>query len=398
MRQVIQGGSRSSVRPQLFHLLSIMALLLSAAVNAGAGVPIDEAAKALPDKIETFQALGPAQTPAPDPFEKMTGEVGAISSASRIYGENKKPFFLAALIRTRTDSGAYALLTRLPSGNSEMKIDVVGIASFISPNHIVFCKGTNLVQVEHTAGSSATQEQLLLFARAFAATLEAGDDELPVLVKHLPEWQTKIDRATYAVSLESLKSIVPNQQALLESISFEGETEAVAANYGPSQLVIVEFATPQLAGDNDRRITPKIEELRGQGQSVPAYRRVGNYSVFVFNAPDEQTANQLIDQVKYEKVVRWLGDNPNWYEKAVREWAQTSAGVFMAVLKSSGLSMLICLGIGGTIGVLLFRRRRALQNHAAIYSDAGGMVRLDLEEVTAISDSARLLSEGTRKH
>src|SRR6266852_2587216 len=80
------------------------------------------------------------------------------------------------------------------------------------------------------------------------------------------------------------------------------QSTTVVSNYGPSQLVIVEFTTPQFASDNDRRITAKIHELKNQGQPVPtAYRRVGNYSVFVFNAPDEQTAKQLIDQVKYQQ-------------------------------------------------------------------------------------------------
>jgi len=70
----------------------------------------------------------------------------------------------------------------------------------------------------------------------------------------------------------------------------------------PSQLVIAEFTTPQLASDNDRRIIEKIHQLLERRKTVAGRhnRRVGNYSVFVFNAPNEQSANQLIDQVQYE--------------------------------------------------------------------------------------------------
>ena len=69
----------------------------------------------------------------------------------------------------------------------------------------------------------------------------------------------------------------------------------------------------------------------------------------------------------------------------------------IAVLESSGLSVLLCLGIGGLFGALLFRRRRARQRQADAYSDAGGMVRLNLDEVTEGSDTGRLL-EGSNKH
>jgi len=180
----------------------------------------------------------------------------------------------------------------------------------------------------------------------------------------------------------------------VKEVTFEGGTEAVTANYGQSQLLIVEFNTPQFSVDNDQRITARIQELRDQGQPVPtAYRRVGNYSVFVFNAPDEKSANDLIDQVKYEQVVQWLGDDPHLYEKLQRYLAQTSAGVLIAVVKSSGLSLILCLGIGALIGVLLFRHRRA--QRAAAYSDAGGTVRLNLDELTGPRDTGRLLGPAT---
>ena len=116
---------------------------------------------------------------------------------------------------------------------------------------------------------------------------------------------------------------------------------------------------------------------------------MGNYSVFVFNAPDEKTANALVEQVKYEQVVQWLGDDPHLYERLQRYLTQTSAGVLVAVLKSSGLSLILCLAIGGLIGTMLFRHRRAQK--AAAYSDAGGSIRLNLDELTEPVKTGRLL-------
>lgn len=163
-------------------------------------------------------------------------------------------------------------------------------------------------------------------------------------------------------------------------------------------MVIVEFTTPQLAGDNDRRIIEKVHELWNQGQPAPtAYRRVGNYSVFVFNAPNEQTANQLIDQVKYEQVVQWLGDNPNWLKKAQKEYTETTLGVLVTVVKTSGLAAVLCFGIGGFIGAMLFARRRAQQAAAEAYSDAGGMMRLNLDEMSVELDRGKLIGSGPDK-
>lgn len=368
------------------------------AIDGRSAITIDGAAKNLPDRIESFRAIGPAQFPTVGIFELIPPDaVGGVSHAVRAYRDDKGFTFTIDLVRTQTDSGAYALLTRLADG-SEVKPGVVGTAGMVSPNLITFFRGTSVVQIRSEKSESVNQERLLQFARSFAAGLESGEDDLPVLVKHLPNWETAQPAAKYAVSLEGLRAIVTNQQTLLEAISFDGDTEAVAAYYGQSQLLIVEFSTPQFSVDNDRQISARINELRAQKQPGPtAYRRVGNYSVFVFNAPDEKTANELIDQVKYEKVVQWLGDNPHWYEKAVREWAQTSAGVMMAVLKSSGLSLIACLALGGAIGALMFRRRRALQKEATLYSDAGGMVRLNLDEMTGEVDPARLLTDGTKR-
>jgi hypothetical protein len=215
------------------------------------------------------------------------------------------------------------------------------------------------------------------------------DEDIPVLVQHLPNWESVQKQAKYVVTLDDLKRIVPDQP-VLDAVSFDGGTEAVAAIYGKSQLAIVEFSTPQFSIDNDQRIASKIQELKAQSQTAPtAYRRVGNYSVFVFNGTDEASANQLIDQVQYQKTVQWLGEDPHLYQKLQRYFTETSAGVLVAVLKSSGLSLIACLAIGGLFGFLLFRQRRA--QSAATYSDAGGSVRLNLDQLTDTHNHSRLL-------
>jgi hypothetical protein len=381
----------------LTRQILIVSMLFAVTAVVSAEVTIGQAAKLLPDKIESFRAIGLAQMPMRGIFELVSPEeVGAVSSAVRTYQGQQNSTFNIYVVHTSTESGAYALLTRIAGeGKENIKTGVVGTGAILTANGIDFYKGGNLVQVSGGDKSPVSPDELLQMARVFAASLPSGDEDIPVLVKHLPNPQTMSIGSIYAVTLNGLKSVVPNQPAL-DALTFEGGTEAVAAHYGQSQLVIVEFTTPQFSIDNDQRVTGKIQELKGQGQPVPtAYRRVGNYSVFVFNAPDEKSANQLIDQVKYEQVVQWLGDDPHLYERLQRYFAQTSAGVLVSVVKGSGLSLILCLGIGALIGTLLFRHRRAQK--AAAYSDAGGSVRLNLDELTSTVKSERLLGSSTTK-
>jgi len=181
---------------------------------------------------------------------------------------------------------------------------------------------------------------------------------------------------------------------VLDAVQGGGNADAALATSGPSKILIVEFNTPQLATENDKRIIARIQELWRLGQPAPtAYRRVGNYSVFVFDAPDEQTAKRLIDEVKYEQVVQWLGDNPNILREAEKQYVNTTLGVLVAVLKASGYAFVLCLGVGGLIGGLLFSYRRSQQKAATAYSDAGGMLRLNLDELTAETNPSRLLQD-----
>jgi len=370
-------------------------MLFVTSVAVSAEVTLGEAAKLLPDKTGSFHAVGPAKMPGHGIFELVNADdVGAVSDAERTYQDERAGVFVVHLVHLNTESGAYALLTRIADeAKEDVRTGAVGTAAIVTSSQISFYKGANLVQVSGN-NTPAAQDALLEMARALAASLPSGDDDIPVLVKHLPGFQRTPGVAPYAITLNALKNIVP-AQPVLEVLDFTGGTEAVAANYGQPQLVIVEFTTPQFSVDNDQRIITKIQELKGQGQPVPsAYRRVGNYSVFVFNAADEKAANQLIDQVKYEQVVQWLGEDPHLYERLQRYFAQTSAGVLTSVLKGSGLSLILCIGVGAIIGALLFRHRRAQK--AAAFSDFGGAVRLNLDELTGKTNSDKLLGSGPK--
>ncbi|MDQ6653280.1 MAG: hypothetical protein M3Y84_11100 [Acidobacteriota bacterium] len=389
----------------------IVLLLMACAPVATAEPPSAQLSKMLPNKIGEFH-----QVPSMRPLV-MLGKEGLINpSTFRVMADpGKSPFvggevdYVSAggekltieILRLRGESDAYSLLSLVAykmreTEPAEISLGGVGTASVISSRQVALCKGSTFLRVTDANPNPSSSAAALTLARLFADQLDGGEGEIPVLVKHLPGWENAQPRVLYAVNQNTLKTEFSNQ-SVFEAVSFEGGAEAVVGNYAPQQLAIIEFNTASLATDNDQRITAKIHELQTQGQPVPsAYRRVGNYSVFVLDAPSQETANRLIDQVKYQQVVQWLGDDPYLYERATREFTETTLGVFVAVVKASGLALVTCFAIGGLFGAILFSRRRAQQRTVEAYSDAGGMVRLNLDEMTPRSDPTRLLGRGNQ--
>lgn len=329
-------------------------------------------------KVKTEKELSTAGilVPKAPPLESDLAEYAASN------GER----FRVELIRFHREGEAYEFFSLLAAGEREKEPsleigNVVGIADFSTRDQLTFFKGDHLIRVTSEKPVPNSQN-LSALAQSISDTLEKGDGDIPVLIEHLPNPDQAQKTAVYLNSFGNIEWLV-QRQPVLTAVNGDGNADAALATIGSSKVLLIEFNTPQLATENDRRIVSRIQELWKLGQPAPsAYRRVGNYSVFVFDAPDEQTAKQLIDQVKYEQVVSWLGDNPNIWRQAEERYIDTTLGVLVSVLKASGYALVGCLGIGGLIGALLFNYRRSHQKAVTAYSDAGGMMRLNLDELT----------------
>ena len=370
------------------RVVAVLTLSLFAVGGAAAQVlPAEPAAKILSDKVSDYRAVG-----RPEEYDRaMLADAiernQLTSEASRHYTAKDGKRFKVSVQSTASDSAAYSLLTEAriraeSSGNEGKTKDAsVGTASFSfddgAGGDVSFYKGRAYVTVRGV-DKSVDPGAVISFAKAFAEMLDAGGGEMPVLVKHLPNWQN-VRLPLYAVNVETLKHQF-GENSVFSAVSFAAGAEAVSADYGNQHLVLIEFNTPQAATEQNEKITARIQELRSQGQPAPTgYRRVGNYAVFVFDAPNEQAANQLIDQVKYEQLVQWLGENPFSYERATREFTETTLGVFVSVVKASGLALITCLAVGGFCGALLFSLRRSQQRNKDAYVDSDAMLRLNLD-------------------
>lgn len=369
---------------------------------AGQNIPTDPAAKLLPDTLGDFRASDSTEVERQSLASHQRSSIR--SAARRVYASKEGRRFSVVLMAMASDSAAYAELTqnrRLAEhvGKSDKLANAdVGTEGFsrsgsTADTYLIFFKGPTFIGVRDESNAPELQS-LTDFSKSLAATLDKGVGEIPVLVKHLPSWETQQQHVLYAVNKEALQEAFTNQ-AVLDALSFEGGAEAAIADYGPPKLVVVEFNTASLATDNDQRIKAKLQEVGSQGLPLPtAYRRVGNYAVFVFDAPSAEAANNLIDQVKYQQVVQWLGQNPFAYEQATREFTETTLGVLVSVVQTSGLALVGCLAVGGVFGALLFRSRRAQQKSREAYADSDAMLRLNLDELTPESDPERLIGPG----
>lgn len=363
----------------------LLGLVGSATADTTSSGPV----RLLPATIGKFRQITLANQ-TPQPYPPSTAEPLAMQIAE--YAGSNGSRVSITIVRFRQDFQAFERLTAAAAEKDHSGLTrEVGTAGYVTNSQIVFFKGPNFVRVKNLKPDSVNLKDL---ADGLSLTLDNGEGDIPALVKHLPDPDNALKDVIYLNSITDLRGM-PFLSPVFEVVQTDGNADAVISPwYGRNRVVIVEYHTPQLATENDQRIIARIQELWKLGQPAPtAYRRVGNYSVFVFDAPDEQTAKQLIDQVKYEQVVQWLGENPNILKEAEKRYVNTTLGVLVAVLKASGYAALLCLGIGGLIGGLLFSYRRAQQKDVTAFSDAGGMLRLNLDELSAETNAARLLRE-----
>lgn len=218
----------------------------------------------------------------------------------------------------------------------------------------------------------------------------ATDEETPAVVRHLPDYETIRSRAASIKNRDDLRRIF-GAEPVLDSTNFAGGTEAAAADYDAGRLLIVEYTTPQFSVDADAAARQYLTE---NAPEAPIYfRRVGNYEVFVFGASDEAAANALIDQVKYEKTVQWLGSDPFALQRAQRAYLQRTSDVFIWTFISIVLGLGCAVLVGIFAGLMIFYIRRQKRATMHTFSDAGGMIRLNLDELTSDILPDRLLKD-----
>ena len=213
-------------------------------------------------------------------------------------------------------------------------------------------------------------------------------DGIPVLIKHLPDWENTRNRATYILNADDLRKSL-GERPVFDLIDFTGGAEAISAPYDAGKLLIVEYNSPENSIETDLQIKQKL--IQNPPNPPIFYRRIGNYNAFVFDATDESAANALLDQIKYEKTVQWLGKDPYAQARAERNYLMATGDLLISTV------LTIVLGFGSTIlmgliiGVIFFYIRGQKRSQTQLYTDAGGMTRLNIDGLTPDISPDKLL-------
>jgi hypothetical protein len=201
------------------------------------------------------------------------------------------------------------------------------------------------------------------------------EDGQPVLLKHLPDYEAVKAQAQFVTDKDALRRAAGGD-AVLELLDFSPGTEAVIAPYPQGRLVIVEYTNPQSSTEVDARIQ---QHIAATPQSPFAYRRIGNYNAFVFGVTDPVAAGALLDQVKYEKTVQWLGEDPYLLKRLERYMISTSRDIMLSTVLAIVLGLASAVVMGIVAGFIFFRVRDQKRSSRAAFSDAGGLTRLNLD-------------------
>ena len=204
-------------------------------------------------------------------------------------------------------------------------------------------------------------------------------DGVPVLLKHLPEWESVKNNAKFAVSTADLQAAL-GERPVFDLIEFTGGTEAATAPYSQGKLLIVEYTSPQTATDADAKFVARLTQTP---QNPPIiYRRIGNYSAFVFDAADRTGANELLDRVQYEKTIQWLGEDPFLYQKLERYFIHTTRDIFISTVLWIIMGFGLSIATGVLAGFIYYRYREQERAARTAFSDAGGLTRLNLDDLS----------------
>jgi len=336
-------------------------------------------------------------------------EYKVISAASREYARVRVDVF-----HTQNQFAAFGLFSLVAGAAKDQPApEETGQGSARLNGEMVFWKGNFFVRLRDSAvrpsrAASAAQEAL---ARAIAGAivLPGASVKYPPLLDSLPTASMMPGTERYFLGPESLNADLKHGR---EMFDFVGETEAATAEYkqdrglnggtaqaatpnqpaigtrsgpmpgsavstsnSPVKLVVVECHTPEFATDELARVTGYISSLPEIEQQHIVFKRTGNYIVAAVNVSNREFGEGLINSVQYPYTVKWLR-NPLWPTNDPFR-VQKAADMLLSTFGLLGLILLTVLFGGTAFGTTVFLKRRKQQRE--VFSDAGGMLRLDIE-------------------
>ena len=384
---------------KLILLLTAVAVSLAGVLAYGAGQPeagkdvvaiatARPAVELLPERLAGVKAAGGVNEFGRDNLAAIVGEKATAyqeylvtAAYQRQYGAARVEIFQA-----ENSFAAFGLFT-YAAGANKTAADQPGLGSASAhlADAVIFWKNNYVVRV--TAPGAAPLQESLARSVSDALGRDKQAVKLPPLLESLPRQQAVAASERYFLGPESLNDYVERGR---DMFGFAGDAEAAMAEYAPApagqvgagsraRLLIVEYHTPQFAYDAHARINTYLAALSEDERGRIIVKRQGNYIVEATNFDDREFAQGLIDSVEYPYTVKLL-DPLTPYNDPFQ--TQKAARMLISTFSIMGLAILIVLFVGSTFGTIIFLRRRKQQRE--MFSDAGGMVRLDLDPFEAV--------------
>ncbi len=336
----------------------------------------------LPERLAGLSATGELKVYGLETLAELTGDRAQVfqeysveSAASRQYGAARVEVF-----ETENQFTAFGLFSYNAGIGPAQKVEV-GMDGARLDGSLIFWKGKYFARMTTANPEGRVTTGELRLARALADKIGMREDipARPTLLDSLPAQSIVVESQRYLLGPESLNAFIERGR---DVFGFAGDAEAVMAEYNLGdklKLVIVEYHTPQFATDAFARAAGHVESLGEADRNRVILKREGNFIVQALNVGDREAAQALIDSIKYPYVVQWLKDPPRPGDDPLR--AQKAAQMLLSTFGLLGIMIIAVLVGGAAFGTTIFLKRRKRQQQ--IFSDAGGMLRLDLDPFEA---------------
>jgi|SRR5208283_3553102 len=329
------------------HILTAVLLCLSPAALVFAA---DNGAL-LPKSFAGWTQSGTAQTTS-DPakadaaYPAVLKEYGFAGSETATYtrDDGRKMTIRAAQFRDAT--GAYGAFTfyRQPA----MRTERIGTKAASANQRILFFRDNVLVDANLDRLTEMSAAELRELAGMLPAAKGAAAN-LPTLPEYLPKADAVENSAKYILGPQAL--VAARVPLTPEQVDFSHDPEILIQDYasekGPLTLTLVQYPTPQIAGE-------RLRVLQSAAQSAPntlLVRRSGPLVDVVTGTIGSDEAQKLLTSVNYEAEV-------TWNEATSLSKRDNIGNLILAVFALTGIILLVSLVFGvffGGIRLLLKR-------------------------------------------
>lgn len=273
--------------------------------------------------------------------------------------------------RFKDATGAYGAFTfyRQPSMHSEQ----IGTKAASANERTLFFRSNVLVDAafDRLTGMSAAE------LRELAASLPAAKgsaDDLPNLPQYLPKQSAVENSARYILGSQALAAL--GGPLTPEQVDFRYDPEVLEQQYslpdGPVTLMVLQYPTPQIAGDRLRALEP-IASANANGLAL---RRTGPMLVVTSGAVNNSEARSLLGSVNYDAEV-------TWNEATSIPKRDNVGNLIVAVFGLIGILLLVMLVFGIFFGGFRLLMARLFPNRVFDRPDHMEIIQLHLEEGTS---------------